>query len=403
MKNCFEISLFDIYRPERLRFFNTALYIPDPDHHTLYPSQIDGSKYGTDDVIVFLVRSCSSKPRRRSSTQRRSGSNTSRRPIKRMEESLVLRIVAIFVIIFASAVGLASPSFLKLWSSRKEEKEGSNESAPDGHHHRHHPGGLTEMPSFRILKTFTGGLLLSVAVIHLLGDAVNDLSDDSIVAATEGYPIAQAAAVTGCLFVLGLELFGKYLSDAFGPKEVVELSKEMVVEEAFPDFHGDTCPHKHLNNGVTTVLRLCVFELSIAIHSVAIGFGLGSLSNLNAIEALMIAIFFHQLFEGVCLGLLIIEIELTVFVRTLLQSIFVLSIALGIILGIVATESVTANRVSGVANAFAAGCLIYGSLVNIIGEEFSRVVSDEPASLKPLMYGGVVVGCGFMGLIAIWA
>ena len=279
--------------------------------------------------------------------------------------------------------------------------------AEDGHSH----GGLIEMPVFRVMKTFTGGLLLSVALIHLLPDSLNDLSDPELVAKTQGYPIAQASVVCGCLFVIGLQLLGKFINDWFDQRRRQRRShhshshsKDEGIElENALHVHGESCPHEHLSTSVSTVLRLVVFELSIAIHSLAIGFGLGSTTNIGTIQALMIAMVFHQIFEGVCLGLLFMEVELSVWLQALLRLIFSLSLAVGIVLGIVATDSITSSRVSGIANAFAAGCLVYGALVNIIGEEFSKIVSNEPANLKPLMYAGVVTGCGFMALLAIWA
>ena len=327
-------------------------------------------------------------------------------PRSMMEPSLQLRIVAIFVIIFVSGLGLASPQILKFFVKDEKTDEKTEPGNPHHSNGHHHHGTLLETPVFRITKTFTGGLLLAVALCHLLGDSVSFLSDDGFISATEGYPIPEAGAVTGCLFVLGLELLGKLLSTSYDQQRVARQPlQEANIEAAIHEHNEESsCPHQHLSTNVTTVARLLIFELSIAMHSVVIGFSMGSMTNAASIGALLIAFVFHQLFEGVCLGILLMEVEqLSIFVRTLLQMIFILSLAIGIVLGIVTVQSVTSNLVSGVANSFAAGCLIYGSLVNIIGEEFSKVVANEPAYLKPMMYGGVVTGCGFMGLIAVWA
>jgi hypothetical protein len=54
-------------------------------------------------------------------------------------------------------------------------------------------------------------------------------------------------------------------------------------------------------NKFKAIVKACVLEASIAIHSVVIGISFGSLRNneITTIKVLMIAISFHQLFEGI--------------------------------------------------------------------------------------------------------
>ena len=51
-------------------------------------------------------------------------------------------------------------------------------------------------------------------------------------------------------------------------------------------------------------LKIGIFECSVALHSIIIGFDLGSLGaeDISTITSLMIALAFHQYFEGFALG-----------------------------------------------------------------------------------------------------
>ena len=58
----------------------------------------------------------------------------------------------------------------------------------------------------------------------------------------------------------------------------------------------------------------------------------------------------------------------------------------------------------GIANGVAAGFLIYAGLVEIVSEEFSRVVESEKSTVdKPFMCLMLFVGALFMGMLAVWS
>lgn len=71
-----------------------------------------------------------------------------------MEESLQLQIGTIFLIFFVSAIGFSLPFLLK--------SHGGIEN-------------LQEHPYFLILKSFASGIIIGVALMHLLADAVDNL------------------------------------------------------------------------------------------------------------------------------------------------------------------------------------------------------------------------------------
>ena len=94
---------------------------------------------------------------------------------KIMEEYLSLQIGAIFLILFVSAVGVITPQLIRLVNLDTSIAEIENSLL------------------FRSLKTFSGGLVLSVAFVHLLTDSVIDLTSDEFVSSTNGFPCKYSA------------------------------------------------------------------------------------------------------------------------------------------------------------------------------------------------------------------
>jgi zinc transporter ZupT len=91
--------------------------------------------------------------------------------------------------------------------------------------------------------------------------------------------------------------------------ECVHLELEMV--DIAQNIHQSSCDHTHAINMIAgsdsfgVIIKAYMMEISVAIHSVIIGIALGSLAgpdNLAPLVALLIAICFHQFFEGLGLG-----------------------------------------------------------------------------------------------------
>jgi zinc transporter ZupT len=265
-----------------------------------------------------------------------------------MELSLQLRVVAIFEIFIISAVGAYLPLYILEQTTLKKVSEVTvtvavNESQQ-----------LSETLLFRSLKCFSGGLVVAVAFCHLLADSVGDLSDDSLVKGTPGFPLTMSLAMTGVIFLVCLEQMTVVALDMVDNYEIhpsidsnttnyieqlpPSIIDQSVEEKPQDDRENDACDnpsHLHLqitteiginqqqpviaSQDVTTVsvaedrekkvfkkqfLKLIIFEFSVALHSVIIGFNLGILTtaDLPEIKILMVALGFHQFFEGFSLG-----------------------------------------------------------------------------------------------------
>ena len=91
---------------------------------------------------------------------------------------------------------------------------------------------------------------------------------------------------------------------------------------------GDGVGYSRL--GAERFSKLVIFEASIALHSVIIGFNLGVLdeNSLSTIKALMIALAFHQFFEGFSLGTIISELDLFPLNNFILALIFSMTVSL---------------------------------------------------------------------------
>ena len=233
--------------------------------------------------------------------------------------------------------------------------------------------------------------------------------------------------ICGMLFTLGLEQLTLYIYNRTKEKHcpVYDPNKSLPSHghhHVSDPEHGVTpsetsvvshdhhmCDHAHPFSDAETLSNVLVFEASIGLHSIIIGFGLGSLDDVPSIISLLCALTFHQFFEGFTLGMLISEVHVLNHIQSsdgfkfFLLAFFALSTPIGIIMGMRITGSQLGDTISGLANGFAAGCLVYGGLVEIISEEFSRVVEKERPYVKPLMYSAACFGCAAMAILAIWA
>jgi len=113
-----------------------------------------------------------------------------------------LRIGAIFVTSFASIVGFALPHF------RRIQKESD--------------GSLKISSVLLSLKAFSAGVILSVALIHLLNDAIETLDELQVVE----FPLALTLAVLGAALTLGIELLS--ISMMTGVNNSYDSSLQMV-------------------------------------------------------------------------------------------------------------------------------------------------------------------------------
>ncbi|RUS17284.1 Zinc/iron permease [Endogone sp. FLAS-F59071] len=151
-----------------------------------------------------------------------------------------------------------------------------------------------------------------------------------------------------------------------------------------------------------------ILELGITSHSVIIGIALGVTGG--EFTGLLIALVFHQFFEGFALGARISEVYSRSLFAAIMSLIFTLTTPVGIVIGIGISSSYNPNSTAalltqGIFDSVSAGILLYTAFVNLIAVEFTQNMrlKDLKTSTKVSYYLAMYAGAGIMALIGRWA
>ncbi|GJJ78337.1 solute carrier family 39 (zinc transporter), member 1/2/3 [Entomortierella parvispora] len=159
------------------------------------------------------------------------------------------------------------------------------------------------------------------------------------------------------------------------------------------------------------VIATYILELGIAMHSVIIGISLATTVG-SAFISLVIALIFHQFFEGVALGGRIAALKFSPreVMPWLLAMWFTFSTPLGVALGIGIRESynggsVTALIVQGTFDSCSAGILLYTALVQLIASEMNGNKNFRDMSTKDQVtqFVALWLGAAAMAVVGKWA
>ncbi|CAN4078477.1 unnamed protein product [Withania somnifera] len=216
-------------------------------------------------------------------------------------KALSYKLVAISSILCASALGVILPILLKSFKSLQKNDYSSLHF---------------------LIKAFAAGVILATGFIHILPDAFESLTSPCLGEKLwGGFPFAGFVAMMSATFTLMMESF------AAGYHRRAELRKAQPVNIGDDDNQqenvGSRHQHEHIPRGPQNLLessnssnlirqRLIsqVLELGIVVHSVIIGISLGTTENPKTIKPLIIALSFHQFFEGMGLGGCISQVKL---------------------------------------------------------------------------------------------
>jgi zinc transporter ZupT len=159
------------------------------------------------------------------------------------------------------------------------------------------------------------------------------------------------------------------------------------------------------------LLQCALLEMGILFHSVFIGMAI-SVSTGPGFIVLLIAICFHQTFEGLALGSRIAGLKWADGVKQpwLMALAYGLTTPIGQALGLAtrslySPESETGLLVVGIMNAISSGLLVFAGLVELLAEDF---LSDESwselrGSRRIIAFIAVVAGAAGMSIVGAWA
>jgi ZIP zinc/iron transport family len=300
--------------------------------------------------------------------------------------------------------------------------------------------------AIQVLKFFGIGVIVSTAWIHILPDAFSAFSDPCLLQigdwAVYGINYVGLFGMLAGFLVQGIEFGVIARHDAMrrrlGKNEKTDVdpancqdsrlnpdeppSETQDLKHKSHEHHAgglhDIAGHAHgVAHAVTSEdaaakdIGTLILEVGIMVHSVLIGIELGVTSG-NDYISLLIAICFHQLFEGMALGVRIAELK---HVKNLASRLgigcaYPITTPIGIAIGIgvhfsYEPSSPIALVSQAIVDSLAAGILIYNSYVELIAMEMNQSQSfraQKPAK-QFACFLSLYLGAAAMAVLAIWA
>ncbi|KAK3028370.1 hypothetical protein RJ639_038044 [Escallonia herrerae] len=288
------------------------------------------------------------------------------------------------------------------------------------------PAFRPENNVFLVIKAFAAGVILSTGFIHVLPDAFDSLTSPCLSANPWGnFPFSGFVAMVSAMATLMVDTFAtSYFKRSHFSKARPVADED---EEKQGEHEGHVHVHTHASHGHAHGSALeesvqgsgssdlfrhrvisQVLELGIVVHSVIIGISLGASMSPKTIKPLVAALTFHQLFEGIGLGGCISQAKFKYRTIATMSIFFSLTTPVGIAIGfgisnVYNESSPTALIVEGIFNSASAGILIYMALVDLLAADFMNPRMQNNSKLQLGANLSLLLGSGFMSLLAKWA
>lgn len=348
------------------------------------------------------------------------------------EAALWLKLVAIAAILIAGGVGVAIPLV-----GRKRRLMRTD-------------GGL-----FVCAKAFAAGVILATGFVHMLHAAESSLSNPCLPESPwRIFPFSGFVAMAAALATLVADFVGtqfyerKHRSETTSgdehERDIVVVSSPLTEHQPRSEkdamhivgirAHAAAHRHSHAHvkgacdshglpvhshahghdeseassSHVRHVVVSQILELGILSHSVIIGLSLGVSQSPCTIRPLVVALSFHQFFEGFALGGCIAQAQFKNVATTMMACFFAITTPAGIGVGAAVASWYNGNSpralvVEGLLDSMSAGILIYMALVDLIAADFLSQTMRCNVRLQVVCYLALFLGAGAMSAIAIWA
>ncbi|KAI4992852.1 hypothetical protein ZWY2020_007165 [Hordeum vulgare] len=309
--------------------------------------------------------------------------------------ALRLKIIAIFCILVASAAGCAIPTLGRKFPALSPEKD-----------------------LFFAIKAFAAGVILATAFVHILPEAFERLGSPCLVDGPwQKFPFAGLVTMLGAIATLVVDTIAtgyfqrehaKNSSAAIGNLDPAESEQahgghshgvSAIIASSSSDDGAKLIRHRVISQ---------VLELGIIVHSVIIGMSLGASENAGTIRPLVVALTFHQFFEGIGLGGCIVQARFRLKSFLMMAFFFSLTLPIGVVIGIGIASTYDENSpraliAEGLLSAAAAGILIYMALVDLLAEDFMNPRVQNNGRLQVIINISLLVGIALMSMLAVWA
>ncbi|KAI8578290.1 hypothetical protein K450DRAFT_248123 [Umbelopsis ramanniana AG] len=329
--------------------------------------------------------------------------------------NMPLRIGTVFIILGTSSIGIFTPLLLHYF--------GKQDSAFIKY-------------TLLIGKFFGTGVILATAFVHMLPDAFNNFANPCLPAGWLSYgAFGGVFCMIASLLIQLIEFAAianatsinqkKAESDAKSAVENYKATDSITERTAFDQKnlpshelagdHAHEIGHFHtagmLEEGQSfRNIGTLTLELGIVMHSVIIGITLANTGS-DEFTTLLIALVFHQFFEGIALGTRINDMNLKSFLKPAIMSIaYCITTPLGIAIGIGIHSSFNENSPSSILaqailDSLSAGILLYSAYVELIAMEMNHNPEFLQRSFgsKAMCFISLYTGAGLMALIGEWA
>ncbi|KAL8837896.1 MAG: hypothetical protein Q9176_005372 [Flavoplaca citrina] len=273
-----------------------------------------------------------------------------------------------------------------------------------------HPGGYI----FTILKQFGTGVIISTSLVHLLTHA--ELMFKNPCLGPLKYEATTTAIVMAGAFLTFLLQYSSFrLTDARS-RTVLSKSDSQHAESINGDTSvkssqspAPTVLHNHRMPKLDDPLSVLILEAGIIFHSAIIGVTLVVAGD-SFYRILVVVIIFHQMFEGLALGVRISHLTTTAMLKKLLMgSAFALITPLGMAIGLGVLDTFNGKDRStiiaiGTLDAFSAGILLWTGFVQMWSFDWLYGDLRDAGAVKTgLGMFALISGMVLMSLLGKWA
>ncbi|KAG4098254.1 Zinc/iron permease [Neocallimastix lanati (nom. inval.)] len=289
---------------------------------------------------------------------------------------------------------------------------------------------------FSCIKLFGTGVILAVAFIHMVIPAGQILTSEyTYEIFYEKYTsFAGVFAILGIILTHVIQVYTSHFLYKNNDHDLSKKSSESSVSISVDSNESNAEEKKYhtMNNkkevvsavdgcaeeqhGILHMMEnkekqiICyLLEIGISLHSILIGIAFG-MTNDEELIVLMIALIFHQFFEGVSLSSVFIEAHFKRFTAIIIMIVvYSLTLPIGGVIGILIRNAIESTdkvylTTQGIIDAVAGGILIYDDLVNILSRHCnSNLFKKGSIMRKNAQLISFYCGIAVMAIIGIWA